>query len=73
MFFINFTLHPPVKVAYTEFFAGLSPDAADIKTSQWVIPWGRITNLRKDLHSGLGEKNVKLFWKWSEEQVAQYA
>ena len=50
----------------------MSPEVADIKISEWVIPWGRITNLRKDLYSGLGEENAKLFWEWSEEQVAQY-
>lgn len=73
MFFMNFTLYPPVNGAYTELFAGLSPDAANIKTSQWVIPWGRITDLRKDLYSGPGEDNARLFWEWSEEQVAPYA
>ena len=70
---------PPVNGAYTELFAGLSPDVAALKQNEWVIPWGRITSLRKDLaQAGLieeqgGSGNAKRFWDWTEEQVAPYA
>lgn len=77
--FIRMITYPPVNGAYTELFAGLSPDvAASLKQNEWVIPFGRITALRKDLAlAGLGEGeggtgNARRFWEWSEEQVRQY-
>lgn len=72
-FIIKFLLHEPVYGAYTELFAGLAPQVANIKPSEWVIPWGRITELRKDYWSGKGVETAKLFWEWNEEQVERFA
>lgn len=38
-----------------------------------VIPFGRITNLREDIaQAGEEGGKAKVFWDWSEEQVAKY-
>ncbi|KAI1081482.1 hypothetical protein F5B20DRAFT_67046 [Whalleya microplaca] len=47
-----FILHPPVLGAYTELFAGLSPEVTLENSGQWVIPWGRFQSARKDLVAG---------------------
>ncbi|EMD96764.1 hypothetical protein COCC4DRAFT_172220 [Bipolaris maydis ATCC 48331] len=62
-------LHEPVYGAYTELFAGLSPDGAKLKEGQWIAPWGRIVDLRKDY---VTDGKAGEFWKWSEEQVKSY-
>lgn len=77
-FIIRWITHPPVNGAYTELFAGLSPEIVALKQDEWVIPWGRITSLRRDLAEGAkskeegGSGRAKEFWEWSEEQVAKY-
>jgi hypothetical protein len=69
---MKMVLYPPVNGAYTELFAGLSPDVANLKTGQWVVPFGRVMQLRKDYYSGAGKKSASAFWEWSEKQVEQY-
>jgi len=71
-------LHKPIQGAYTELFAGLSPDIGIDQTGCWVIPWGRINPIRSDIKAssltpeeggtGVGAK----FWEWSEEQVKPF-
>ena len=76
---LNLILHTPIHGAYTELFAGLSPEAGMEKTGAWIIPWGRFGEMRKDiLASGKEESEsgtgiARKFWEWSEEQVKQYA
>lgn len=75
---LNLLLHTPIHGAYTELFAGLSPEITLDKTGAWIIPWGRFGTLRKDIEAagkteseggtGRGEE----FWKWSEQQVQSY-
>ncbi|KAI4944887.1 hypothetical protein J4E91_008231 [Alternaria rosae] len=72
-FFANFMLYPTVNGAYTELFAGFAPDAAKLKTGEWVMPFGRVGTLRKDYWSETGKKTARAFWEWSEKQVEQYA
>ncbi|KAF9870639.1 putative short-chain dehydrogenase [Colletotrichum karsti] len=72
------TTYPPINGAYTELFAALSPEVTSERTGGWIVPWGRLYSIRKDLvqgsksreegGTGLGED----FWKWSEEQVKEY-
>lgn len=75
---MSFITYPAVNGAYTEFFAGLSPQVAAIKPNEWIIPFGRISPLRKDLADAGklkqdgGSEMAKEFWEWSEEQVARY-
>jgi retinol dehydrogenase-12 len=71
--------HPPVNGAYTELFAGLSPEAAALKPNEWVIPFGRICTLRADIAAaGVpeaegGNGTAAKFWEWCEEQVREFA
>ncbi|KAI1748157.1 hypothetical protein F4782DRAFT_385219 [Xylaria castorea] len=78
-FILNaFMLHDPEFGAYTELYAGLSPELKIEHNGTYVIPWGRrrpdneIT--RKDIlkamapesEGGLG--HAKKLWEWCEEQ-----
>ncbi|TRX91241.1 hypothetical protein FHL15_007846 [Xylaria flabelliformis] len=73
-----FILYPQINGAYTELFAGLSPEVTMEKTGAWIVPFGRFMRPRKDLKeatkteaeggSGIAEK----FWKWNEEQIAPF-
>ena len=69
--------HSPVNGAYTELYCALSDDLAD-KSGQWVIPWGRMSNIREDLAAstlstaeggtGVGDE----FWIWCSEQIRPF-
>ncbi|KAF5025420.1 hypothetical protein F66182_2522 [Fusarium sp. NRRL 66182] len=73
----RFLLHPPVYGAYTELYAGLSPDVTD---GSYIIPWGRMRSddecPRKDVvHAMLPEEDGGLdysrkLWDWCEQQWA---
>ncbi|KAI1320751.1 hypothetical protein F5Y16DRAFT_389574 [Xylariaceae sp. FL0255] len=73
-----FILHEPKKGAYTELFAGLSPEVTMDKTGGWIVPWGRFMGIRKDLLQASktkaegGSGIAADFWDWSEEQVRPY-
>jgi NAD(P)-dependent dehydrogenase (short-subunit alcohol dehydrogenase family) len=78
MWFLNrFVLHAPACGAYTELYAGLSPD---IDNGTYIIPWGRMRPddecPRKDIvHAMLPEKDGgldygKKLWDWCEKQWA---
>jgi hypothetical protein len=43
----SFALHTPIHGAYTELFAGLSPDVTLENNGAWIIPWGRSTPFGK--------------------------
>ncbi|KAL2060797.1 hypothetical protein VTL71DRAFT_8849 [Oculimacula yallundae] len=71
-------LYTPIHGAYTELFAGLSPDINSERNGAWIIPWGRFGVLRADLVAGSkseeegGTGIAKKFWEWSEDQVKSY-
>jgi len=71
-------LHPPIFGAYTELFAGLSPEITAEKSGSWIQPWGRIFPIRKDIEAGSksgaegGTGVAEKFWAWTEEQVKPY-
>lgn len=67
---VGFILYPAVNGAYTELFAGLSPEVAEMEKGMWVVPFGRVMKLRKDYVDG---GNGREFWEWCEEQVGRYA
>jgi len=75
---IGWMTYPAVNGAYTEFFAGLSPEVAALKQDEWVIPFGRTTKLRRDLADAVktrdegGSGRAQEFWEWSEKQVEKY-
>ena len=73
-------LHPPEKGAYTELFAGLSPDITMANQGEYIIPWGRMhPSPRPDLlaamksteNGGTGEAQV--FLDWCRERTRDYA
>ncbi|KAJ5975455.1 Short-chain dehydrogenase/reductase SDR [Penicillium waksmanii] len=78
MWLINPLLHPPEFGAYTQLYAGISPEVSLDHNGAYVIPWGRIRPdndcPRQDIvkamtsteQGGLGYG--KLFWEWCEEQ-----
>ncbi|KAH7140910.1 hypothetical protein EDB81DRAFT_655358 [Dactylonectria macrodidyma] len=78
MFFLNRILHDPKFGAYTELYAGLSPDITLDDNGAYVIPWGRIRPdgecPRQDViramipeeDGGLGY--CSKFWDWCEQQ-----
>ncbi|KAI0400854.1 short-chain dehydrogenase [Xylaria palmicola] len=78
MLFRNATTYPTVNGAYTELFAGISDEVAD-NSGAWIVPWGRIENIRSDLLEGSrpveegGTGIARQFWEWSDEQTSKYA
>ncbi|KAH9896259.1 hypothetical protein F4778DRAFT_783540 [Xylariomycetidae sp. FL2044] len=76
--FVKLLMFPPVNGAYTELYAGLSPDITLEKTGCWVIPFGRIYNIRQDLkfatmaESEGGTGGTRKFWEWTERQIQPY-
>ncbi|KAI0833103.1 putative short-chain dehydrogenase [Hypoxylon sp. FL0890] len=76
--FTRLITYPPVNGAYTLLYAGLSPDITLEKTGSWVVPFGRIYLIRKDLLEATkteeegGNGTAKKFWEWTEEQIKQY-
>ncbi|GAW21732.1 hypothetical protein ANO14919_112560 [Xylariales sp. No.14919] len=76
--FRHVTTYSTINGAYTELFAGIS-DKVNIRNSgAWIVPWGRIETIRKDLLEGSEPEEVggtgiaERFWKWSEEQTSPY-
>ncbi|KAL7626984.1 hypothetical protein AAE478_003759 [Parahypoxylon ruwenzoriense] len=69
--------YPPVKGAYTELFAGLSPEVTPDKAG-YVFPFGRFHPICKDLQLAArpetegGADLTRKFWEWSEEQVKEF-
>ncbi|PWO25098.1 hypothetical protein PtrARCrB10_06362 [Pyrenophora tritici-repentis] len=70
---LYFIIYPTVMGAYTEIYAGLSPDVMGLQSNEWIVPWGRMTKLRKDYNSEEGMKNAKAFWEWCEKEVEPFA
>ncbi|KAI1187097.1 short-chain dehydrogenase [Nemania serpens] len=79
MLFRHATTYPTVNGAYTELFAAISEEVGMPNSGAWIVPWGRIENIRKDLLEGSkpeeegGTGIAQKFWKWSEQQTSQYA
>ncbi|KAK3173359.1 hypothetical protein OEA41_006688 [Lepraria neglecta] len=76
---LNHMLYDPIYGAYTELYAGLSPDVNASHNGTYIVPWGRLHHpLRKDLvlsakpESEGGSGQALKFWEWSEEQVKPY-
>ncbi|KAI3339761.1 hypothetical protein F4824DRAFT_36535 [Ustulina deusta] len=73
-----FFLHAPINGAYTELFAGLSPDVTMEKSGAWIVPFGRFMRPRKDLKEATktkaegGSGIAKEFWEWNEEQIRPF-
>lgn len=66
----------PVNGAYTQLFAGLSPEVT--RPGSYVLPWGRVGSICEDLQlaarleSEGGVDLARKFWDWSEKQVEKF-
>ncbi|KAI1346209.1 hypothetical protein F5Y01DRAFT_320012 [Xylaria sp. FL0043] len=73
-----FILHPSINGAYTELFAGLSPEVTMEKTGAWIAPFGRFMRIRKDVKNAAKPKAeggtglAEEFWAWTEEQIRPF-
>lgn len=72
-------LHSAKQGAYTELWAGLSPELTIAMNGAYVIPWGRVhPSPRKDLLDALksreegGTGQAGEFQKWCEKQTVNY-
>lgn len=70
--------YPVINGAYTQLWAGLSPEVTADKAGSYVAPFGRFYGVRSDLESATksepegGNGTFEKFWDWSEEQVRKY-
>ncbi|KAJ5619729.1 hypothetical protein N7510_003713 [Penicillium lagena] len=71
-------LHHPKFGAFTELYAGLSPDIQPEQNGSYVIPWGRLHVPRKDLVDAMKSREedgtgiAAAFWDWCKNETAQY-
>lgn len=78
-FFIAPLLYPAKMGAYTELWAGLSPELTTAQNGSYIIPWGSVhPSPRKDLVAALksseegGTGQATEFQDWCEKQTAEY-
>lgn len=70
--------YPVVNGAYTELWAGLSPEVTAEKAGSLVYPFGRFGDIRRDWAKAIipesegGNGTAQKFWEWSEEQVRKF-
>ncbi|KAK9417645.1 putative short-chain dehydrogenase protein [Seiridium unicorne] len=68
-------LNPPVYGAYTNIFAGFSPEVTLEKSGQFMAPWGRFWNISHDMVNASksralgGTGTAGDFWDWTESQI----
>lgn len=70
----TFVLFPAVFGGYTELYAACSPSITSSQNGCFVIPWGRVGDLRSDMvkaqktvaEGGTGE--AQKFWDWCEKE-----
>lgn len=78
------TMSPTIYGAYTEIWAGLSPEVtlSDGVDARYIIPWGRFFVMsRKDILEALKPKEqgghyagrAREFWTWCDEQTKKFA
>ena len=73
-------LYPAVYGAYTELYAGWSPDLTLENNGAYIYPWGRIgtDTLRADLIAALRSKEdggtgeAGKFWDWCDKETRQF-
>ncbi|KAI0188076.1 hypothetical protein F4808DRAFT_64266 [Astrocystis sublimbata] len=70
--------YPAINGAYTQLWAGLSPDVSLNKSGSYVAPFGRFYSMRSDLDAATvpesegGNGSTQKFWDWSMEQLRQF-
>lgn len=69
-------LYPAVYGAYTELYAGLSPELTlPQDQGAYIVPWGRKTTWnRTDVKENIGEgKGSEMLWDWCERETRAFA
>lgn len=71
--------YPAIEGAYTQLFAGFSPEVTSDTAGEYVFPFGRLGKpIYKELElavkpeSGGGIDLARKLWEWNEKQVAQF-
>lgn len=70
--------YPAIKGAYTELFAGLSPEVTLDTAGGYVFPFGRFQPICEELQLAArpetegGNDLPRKFWEWSEKQVENF-
>ncbi|KAI1088004.1 NAD(P)-binding protein [Rostrohypoxylon terebratum] len=68
----------PVYGAYTELFAGFSPDITIKENGRYIIPWGRLGSVPDHMAGGMRSKEEggtglsETFWDWCEVVTRSY-
>lgn len=71
-------LHPPVYGAYTNIFAGFSPEITLENSGTHVAPWGQFWKVSKDMQDAAKPKTqggtgiASEFWEWCDAQWTPY-
>ncbi|KAK9235058.1 hypothetical protein V1525DRAFT_365726 [Lipomyces kononenkoae] len=66
-------LYPPRFGGLTELYAGFSPEPAATKGFAYVVPWGRIGILNKNVQTGLEKHDTaKKLWALLEKETDKY-
>jgi len=69
---------PPIYGAYTELFAALSPTLKLANNGDYIMPWGHVSTLPKDIIDGSkskkdgGSGKADRFLEYVEEEVRAY-
>ncbi|KAL4938025.1 hypothetical protein BDV06DRAFT_201845 [Aspergillus oleicola] len=68
---VKLIANKPEVGAYTQLYAGLSPDVTtDIAAKEWIVHPGKVACPRQDLFKD--KEMAKKFWEWNETQVKPY-
>ncbi|KAF2091759.1 NAD(P)-binding protein [Saccharata proteae CBS 121410] len=76
--FISWLLYPAKFGAFTELYAGWSPDVGQSTNGCLVVPWGRIQIPRKGLMKATmrpqdgGDGTAEKFWDWCEKETRPF-
>ncbi|KAI1139305.1 NAD(P)-binding protein [Hypoxylon sp. FL0543] len=68
----------PVYGAYTELYAGFSPEITSKENGRYIIPWGRLGSVPEHMAGGMrsrdegGTGSSERFWDWCETVTSSY-
>ncbi|KAI1412091.1 NAD(P)-binding protein [Hypoxylon sp. FL1857] len=68
----------PIYGAYTELYAGFSPDITSKDNGRYIIPWGRLGSVPEHMAGGMrsigegGTSSSEKFWDWCEAITSSY-
>ncbi|KAL1637100.1 short-chain alcohol dehydrogenase [Neofusicoccum ribis] len=71
-------LYPAIKGAYTELYAGWSPDISLENSGCYIVPWGRIQTPRSGIEEAIKRKDeggagvAEKFWGWCEKETKAF-